>query len=272
MARLNDTSSKKLEKFDDRLDDFRKKIKNSEDFKVKDEVFDTATLKALYKLSSKGYLDALGGTVSTGKEANIFHAIRNQDDGQQELAIKVYRIGNSNFKAMQEYLIGDVRFKNVRHTKKDIVLAWTRKEFRNLSRAKEAGLNVPMPLITNRNILIMEFMGKENIPFPQLRECKLNREQALLISEVVEDFLVRLYRDAQLVHGDLSEYNILIDPESLALIFIDMGQAVTLDHLNSNEFLHRDIDNMARFFSRLGVDMDTKDIYEKVIQSGPDHQ
>ncbi len=271
MVYLDTTSSKKLKKFDDKIDEFRKKIKNSEDFKVMDEVFDTATLMALYKLSSNGYLDALGGTVSTGKEANIFHAVRTQDNEVQELAIKVYRISNSNFRAMQEYLIGDVRFKNVRHNKKDIVLAWTRKEFRNLNRAKDAGLNVPMPIITNRNILIMEFIGEENIPFPQLREFNLDREQALFISDAVEDFIVRLYRDAQLVHGDLSEYNILVDPGSLTPVFIDMGQAVTLDHLNSNEFLRRDIDNMARFFSRSGVEMDTIELYEKVIRSGPDH-
>jgi len=173
---------------------------------------------------------------------------------------------------MQEYLIGDVRFRNIRHTKKDIILAWTRKEFRNLSRAKEAGLNVPMPLITNRNILVMEFIGEDNIPFPQLRDLNLDTEQASFVYEAVEDFLVRLYRDAQLVHGDLSEYNILIDPDSLIPVFIDMGQSVTLDHLNSDEFLQRDIDNMARFFSRSQVDVDTNELYEKVIRSGPDHQ
>jgi len=272
MVDLDITTSKKLKKFDEKIDEFRKKIKDSEDFKVKDEVFDTATLMALYKLSSKGYLDALGGTVSTGKEANIFHAVRTQDDELQELAIKIYRISNSNFRAMQEYLIGDVRFRNIRHTKKDIVLAWTRKEFRNLSRAKEAGLNVPMPLITNRNILVMEFIGKENIPFPQLRDLNLDTEQASFIYEAVEDFLVRLYRDAQLVHGDLSEYNILVDPDSLIPVFIDMGQSVTLDHLNSDEFLQRDIDNIARFFARSKVVVDTNELYEKVIRSGLDHQ
>jgi len=80
-----------------------------------------------------------------------------------------------------------------------------------------------------------------------------------------------LYRDAQLVHGDLSEYNILVDPGSLTPVFIDMGQSVTLDHLNSDEFLCRDIDNMTRFFSKSGVDVDTKDLYEKVIRSRLDH-
>ncbi len=264
--------SKKVYNIDKKVDDFRKRIKDSEDLKLKDEVFDKSTLMALYKLSSKGYLDALGGTVSTGKEANIFHALRVQDDENQELAIKIYRINNSNFKAMQEYLIGDVRFRNIRHTKKDIVLAWTRKEFRNLSRAIESGLNVPKPIITERNILIMEFKGTDNIPYPQLREFNLTKEQATHICSEVKDFLLRLFRDAELVHGDLSEYNILLEPESLTPVFIDMGQSVTLDHLNARDFLLRDITNVAKFFARNGVEMDIDNTMEKIVKSRVDHQ
>lgn len=272
MSDFDPAISKKLSKFDKKIDDFRKRIKDSEDFKLKDEVFDTSTLMALYKLSSKGYLDALGGTVSTGKEANVFHALRVQDDKEQELAIKIYRINNSNFKAMQEYLIGDVRFRNIRHTKKDIVLAWTRKEFRNLSRAIGSGLNVPKPIVTERNILIMDFKGTDNISYPQLREFKLTTEQATDICSSVEDFMLRLFRDAELVHGDLSEYNILLDPESMTPCFIDMGQSVTLDHLNARDFLLRDITNVANFFARYGVEMDVESALEKIVKSRIDHQ
>lgn len=265
------STSKKLKNIDKKIDSFRKKIKDSEEFKVQDEVFDSATLMALYKLASKGYLDALGGTVSTGKEANVFHAVKELDQVQQELAIKIYRINTGNFKAMQEYLIGDVRFRNIRHKKKDIILAWTRKEFRNLSRAKEAGLNVPQPLITERNILIMEFIGRDTIPFPQLREINLEYEQAVMLESEIEEFMLRLFRDAELVHGDLSEYNILIDPENLIPIVIDMGQSVTLEHLNAKEFLTRDIYNIARFFKKFGVSVDEKALLTKIINSRADH-
>lgn len=272
MTALDHVSSKKIKHIDKKLDDFRKRIKDSDDFKVKDEVFDTPTLLALYKLSSKGYLDALGGTISTGKEANIFHALRKQDHDQQELAIKVYRINTSNFRAMQDYLIGDKRFMNTRHTKKDIVLAWTRKEFRNLSRARDAGLNVPQPIVTNRNILVMEFKGTDNVPYAQLREYDLDDEQAAVLYGQVEDFILRLYRDAELVHGDLSEYNILLEPDTLKPVFIDMGQSVTPDHLNAEEFLHRDVTNITKFFSKWGVKADVDEVMAKVIKSRSDHQ
>ncbi|MCL7474460.1 MAG: serine protein kinase RIO [Methanosarcinales archaeon] len=272
MKDFDSAVSEKVYKIDKKVDDFRKRIKDSEDLKLKDEVFDTSTLMSLYKLSSRGYLDALGGTISTGKEANIFHAIRMQDNKEQELAIKIYRINNSNFKAMQDYLIGDVRFRNIRHTKKDIVLAWTRKEFRNLTRALECGLNVPKPIITERNILIMEFKGTDNIPYPQLREFHLTKEQATRICSEVSDFMRRLFCDAQLVHSDLSEYNILLEPESLTPVFIDMGQSVTLDHLNARDFLLRDITNMAHFFARYGIEMDVESTLEMIVKSRIDHQ
>lgn len=263
------STSKKIKSIDKRIDGFKKKIKDSEDLKVQDEVFDTATLLALHKLASKGYLDALGGSVSTGKEANVFHAIK-LNYTQQELAVKIYRINTSNFKAMQAYLIGDVRFRNIRHKKKDLILAWTRKEFRNLTRAKEAGLTVPRPLVTERNILIMEFIGKDNIPFPHLREVNLDYEQAVELESKIEEFMLRLFKDAELVHGDLSEYNILIDPDSLIPVFIDMGQSVTLEHINAKDFLVRDIANMARFFKKFGVRVDEDALLLKILQSRAD--
>ena len=109
----------------------------------------------LYSLASKGVIDALGGSVCTGKEANIFKAIV----GEKELALKIYRISTSNFNAMQDYLHGDPRFGNVKGTKRAIVAAWTRKEFRNLTRAEEVGVRVPHPIAMKENILVMDLMG-----------------------------------------------------------------------------------------------------------------
>ena len=144
------------EDLDTRIDLLRERIKDSDDLKVKGDVFDTRTLMNLYALASKGVIDALGGEISTGKEANLFYAIR----GGQNLAIKIYRITTSNFQAMQDYMHGDPRFGNIKGTKRAVISAWTRKEFRNLKRAEEAGVRVPHPIVTRDNILIMELIGE----------------------------------------------------------------------------------------------------------------
>jgi len=96
----------KEEEFDSRIDLLRERIKDSDDLKVTENVFDTRTLKNLYDLASSGVIDSLGGSVSTGKEANIFYAL----SGEKSLAIKIYRITTGNFKAMQDYVLGDPRF------------------------------------------------------------------------------------------------------------------------------------------------------------------
>lgn len=250
----------KVHRIDKKVDKMRMRRKDSDDTKVKENVFDTQTLKTLYTLSSKGIIQAMGGSISTGKEANVFIA----DGEEKEIAVKIYRITSSTFRAMEDYIIGDPRFNNIRHTKKDIVFAWTRKELRNLTRAQNAGIRVPTPIIAERNILVMEFMGKDEQPYPILKEIRLEKEEAQRIFDKIIEYIDTLYRDANLVHGDLSEYNIMIDPDNMEPIIIDMGQSTTLEHLRARDFLRRDIQNITRFFKKYGISADPEEIYQSV--------
>jgi RIO kinase 1 len=238
---------KRMKRIDERIDEYRSKIKDSSDLKAESGVFDTPTLKMLYTLASKGIITAMGGVVSTGKEADVFHAI---GEGGRELAIKIYRINTSDFQKMQDYLIGDPRFSNIRGTKKDIVFAWTKKEQRNLERAREAGVRAPEPVTSERNILIMEFIGRDGVAAPRLKDIR--PEEPRRIYDIVTEYMRLLYRKAKLVHGDLSEYNILLYED--VPIIIDMGQAVMLEHPMAREFLARDVKNIVRYFKKLGVD------------------
>lgn len=237
---------------DDIIDEFRMRIKDSDQRAVLDDVFDTATLMALYELSKKGYIDAMGGSFSTGKEANLFHAIAKKDD-ISEIAVKIYLISTANFNAMKDYILGDPRFAGIKHSRKDIILAWTKKEFKNLKRAEEAGVRVPKPYVTRRNILLMEFIGKDGIPMPQLKDVKLSPEEASHIFDRVLQYMNLLYSRAKLVHADLSEYNILVDMDTMEPVIIDMGQSVTIDHFHADKYLKRDVTNIARFFGKLKI-------------------
>jgi len=243
------------DRFDRKIADLGIRIRDMDQLKVRDDVFDEITLLSLYRLVHKKWITAIGGSISTGKEANVFFGERDAMD----LAIKIYRIRTANFNAMSEYIIGDRRFLGIRRTRKDIVFAWTRKEFSNLSRAHEAGLPVPEPFIWDRNILVMEFLGEDERPYPQLRSVTLEHPED--VYRDIVGFIRDLYQKAGLVHADLSEYNILFGDR---LHIIDMGQAVTPDHPRALHFLVRDIANINRFFEQKCLVRDEREIFSDV--------
>jgi RIO kinase 1 len=238
------------EQFDKRLADMGIRIKDANLFKVKEDVFDEVTLLALYKLVHKKWLSVIGGSISTGKEANVFYGERED----AKIAIKIYRIRTANFTTMSSYITGDRRFSRVKKAKKELIFAWTKKEFSNLVRAKEAGIAVPEPLVWDRNILIMTFLGEGECSFPQIRSVRLKEPQEAY--ETIMQMIDILYNKAELVHADLSEFNILYGDKPY---LIDMGQSVTRDHPRALQFLMRDIRNINRFFTK---QCDVRDDYE----------
>jgi RIO kinase 1 len=265
---VTDTEADRIARERDReFNEFRKRIKDSEQFKVQDSSFDDATFAALYKLVQDGYVDALGGPVSTGKEANVYQALggdrsrKTLGDHAEEVAIKVYRTRATNFRDMREYLVGDPRFEEL-GGKKEIVLAWTKKELANLERARKAGVRVPTPVAAERNVLVMEFIATDGERAKRLTEVQIENPETAY--EVVREYIRRLY-DAGLVHGDLSEYNVLFYEGQL--VIIDVGQAVTIHHPNAEEFLERDCENVASFFGRQGMDVDGDRLVEWVREN-----
>lgn len=230
---------KRMDQFDKKLEEMGVRIKDADQFKVSDDVFDDVTLLALYKLVHKKHLSLIGGSISTGKEANVFYGER---DGTS-IAIKIYRIRTANFTTMSSYIVGDRRFSRVKKSRKELVFAWTRKEFSNLARAREAGIPVPEPLVWDRNILIMSYLGEGEIPYPQLKNAVIDDPED--IYAIIMNYIDLLYKKAELVHGDLSEFNILYGDQPY---LIDMGQSVTRDHPRAYQFLMRDIRNINRFF------------------------
>ena len=257
-----DTDADRIARRQDRAFlEFRKRIKNTEQFKVEASVFDDATLGALYKLVQDGHVDAFGGPISTGKEANVYTALA--PDG--EVAVKVYRINASDFQHMREYLDGDPRFEGIGSDKKKVVVAWTKKEFANLERARAAGVRVPRPIAMERNVLVMEYLGGETQRAKRLSEVDVENPETAF--EVVREYMRRLYA-AGLIHGDLSEYNLVVHEGELCLL--DLGQAVTVHHPNSREFLERDCHNVAAFFGRQGFDVDADALLGWVTEPSPD--
>ncbi len=247
---------KDIKRIDAYLDKLRIKEKDSEERKIYAEVLDLRTLKVLYRLSARGIIKAMGGVISTGKEANLFYADGFWDGRDMPLAIKIYRVETSEFYKRDEYLFGDRRFDRRRISKREIIHLWAEKEFKNLYRAYNAEVSVPKPVTCMKNVLVMEFIGEEEVPAPTLNELKELPDAEGLFREVVENVKL-LYQKAELVHADLSEYNIMLKDR---IYLIDMSQAVLVTHPLANSYLERDIRNLVRFFKKHGVKADEKEI------------
>ena len=238
----------------------QKRIKDSDDRKVSSEIFDKATLQVLYKLANQGHLDVLNGAISTGKEANVLKGIK--DDGSI-VAVKIYRIATSDFKKMQYYIAGDPRF-NVRSSnKRQLINNWVNKEFRNLTRLKDAGVYVPEAITSLSNVLIIEFIGDEDgNPAPTVKN--LPPQDPNDFYEKLVDQMDKFINKANLIHGDLSTYNILNYDEGP--VIIDVSQSVVRDHIIANELLERDIKNISFEFSKMGVDTSIEDLTNRLIR------
>ena len=251
---VTDTEADRIARERDRkFEEFEAQIKDAEQFKVEQSVFDDATFGALYKLVADDHIEAFGGPISTGKEANVYEALGADNT---EVAVKIFRINASPFQQMRTYLEGDPRFEGLGSDKKAVVLAWVRKEFANLRRAREAGVRVPAPIAVERNVLVMELVGLVEDRARRLAEVTVENPETAY--EVVREYMRRLHT-AGLIHGDLSEYNMIIHDGEL--VIIDLGQAVTIHHPNAGDLLRRDCENVAAFFSRQGVDTSGNDLF-----------
>lgn len=223
------------------------KEKRSEEYEVLEEVFDRSTLMVIYDFLNKGIISEIHGVVRAGKESRVYWG--KGSDGR-ELAIKIYLMVSAEFKkGMLKYIEGDPRFKGVKRDTRSLIFTWAQKEFKNLQAAKAARVRVPKPIIVKNNVLIMEFIGKKGVSAPSLKE-QLPRNPEKSYNDLLI-YLRRLYSKAGLVHGDLSEYNIMIW-RGRSVLF-DMSQAVPLSHPMADFLLRRDLTNLNKFFGRLGV-------------------
>jgi RIO kinase 1 len=230
-----------------------RKTKDMDVFKTVEEVLDKRTVMVLYQAINKGPLSRIFGVVKAGKEARIYWA---EGKKGEDLAIKIYLTSSMEFKkSMLQYIEGDPRFR-VGRDYRQIVYTWAQKEYRNLMEAHAAGVSVPKPLYVQENVVVMEFIGEGGEPAPVIKTLPKDQITAGMYEEVM-DAMGKLYRKANLVHGDLSEYNIMLRDGRTVLI--DFGQAVTREHPMAEELLKRDVGNVIRFFGKAGIDVPSEE-------------
>lgn len=227
-----------------------------EKWKVYGNVFDNYTIRLLFKLSSEGHFENLVSPVSIGKEANVFTA-KTLDN--KVIVAKIYRLESCNFNKMYDYIKSDMRFENLKRQRRKVIFAWVMREYQNLMKAREAGVNVPRPLAIKQHILILEMIG-DKTPAPKLKDVdRVDRE---ILAERVILNMKKMYT-AGLVHGDLSEYNILVHNNTP--YFIDFSQGTTKKDPNYAEYWERDLKNVSKFLTnKLKLKVSEDDIKKKI--------
>ncbi|PSR70474.1 hypothetical protein PHLCEN_2v13625 [Hermanssonia centrifuga] len=254
-------------------------MKDKSDRATTEQVLDPRTRIILFKMIGRGLLYEVNGCVSTGKEANVYHAVTPE---RKHLALKIYKTSILVFKDRDRYVSGEYRFRRgySRHNPRKMVRVWAEKEMRNLKRLQGAGIRCPEPIEVRENVLVMSFIGDaEGWASPRLKDADVPASEfSILYSELL--LMVRqLFHDCKLVHADLSEYNILyhvehppttaddsqlpqpsdsLEPEKDNdqrghLYIIDVSQSVEQDHPHAFDFLRSDLRNVEDFFSRHGI-------------------
>ncbi|KAK2784573.1 protein kinase rio1 [Emmonsiellopsis sp. PD_33] len=226
-----------------------------------EQVLDPRTRMILLQMINRNVVSEVNGCLSTGKEANVYHAVSYPDSDDSEplqRAIKVYKTSILVFKDRDKYVTGEFRFRQGynKSNNRAMVKVWAEKEMRNLKRLYAAGIPCPEPLYLRLHVLVMGFLGNsKGFAAPRLKDVELTgpdpEEQWRSLYIELLGHMRTMYQECRLVHADLSEYNILYHKNKLYII--DVSQSVEHDHPRSLEFLRMDIKNVTDFFRRKGV-------------------
>jgi RIO kinase 1 len=260
---LSDALHKKLEKkIEDRLGEKDREKKSQKDGfnqnKVIDDVFDKSTVMTLSSLINSGVISYVNGGVGSGKESKTYWAV---DRSGKDIALKIYLVSTSNFKKRRPYLLGDPRFTQIKKGTRNLVELWAQKEYGNLIQCYNCGIPCVRPISVSKNVLVMDFVGKNGVPSPVLVETEVDYDEYQGVITIISD----LYTKAKIVHADLSEYNIF--KTDSGLIVFDFGSAVDTKHPNSMEFLERDIQNITKFFVKRGLTVENPaDILKRIVK------
>ncbi|KAI4126989.1 MAG: hypothetical protein LQ338_003444 [Usnochroma carphineum] len=241
------------------------RMADKSDRATSEQVLDPRTRMILLQLINRDIISEVNGCVSTGKEANVYHALSiPQEEGSEAAvvplhrAIKVYKTSILVFKDRAKYVTGEYRFRQgySKSNNRAMVKVWAEKEMRNLKRIYAAGIPCPEPIHLRLHVLVMGFLGdRKGTPAPRLKDVELTgsdvEERWKHLYLQLLGYMRILYQTCRLVHADLSEYNVLFHEDKLWLI--DVSQSVEHDHPRSLEFLRMDIKNVTDFFARKGV-------------------
>jgi len=230
------------------------------------------------ELFDEGLITDIEMQLKSGKEATVYLCRANPATTNSLLLVaKVFRPKRTrSFKDDSAYKSGRVitkaRTRRAVHKKTRFGQEfedawWINREHEVLEQLSSVGADVPRPVRGSAFGILMEYIGDEDGPAPQLRDVDLDAGEARAVFARVL-WNVELFLRNNLVHADLSPFNILYWEERVTII--DFPQAIDArTNRNSYELLRRDMENVTRYFSKYGVDADpdhlTSDLWRRYL-------
>ncbi len=228
---------------------------------------------------AEGLITEVLGLVKIGKEASVYCCQAGSELGGGLVAAKVYRRRQYRFKNDAIYQEGRTRgmeghLRRALKRKSEIgrqvqTGSWINHEYETLDLLYEAGADVPRPLASRGDAILMEYIGDSESPAPRLVQVAPDREEAEALFEALLAN-VELWLATNRVHADLSPHNVLYWDGRL--VVIDFPQAID-PRFNSSarDLLHRDVDNVCRYFQALGVPSDpwrlAEDLWRRFLRA-----
>ena len=216
--------------------------------------------KSIQPLIDDGLVDEVLRSLMSGKEAQVF-LVR---CGQEVRCAKVYKdVADRSFKKAVQYYEGRktrnsrrqrAMEKRSKFGRDEQEVVWQRAEVDALYRLAEAGVRVPKAYGLIDGVLLMELItGADGDVAPRLNDITMSAEQAVRDHATVMNFVLRMLCIG-LIHGDLSEFNVLQDANGP--VIIDLPQVVNAAANNSaKSMLLRDVDNITQYYARFAPEL-----------------
>lgn len=193
---------------------------------------------ALHTLVEKKVISQLGPIIGKGKESDVYGCM---DDENNIFALKIYRIGRTSFKNIKNLRSFQGERKHISWLYVNRLAA--KKEFEALGEIYKLKLNTPKPIGFNRHIIVMSYLRGRELAYSQTI-----KNPSKVFNRIIKQIKI-VYQKANMIHGDLGEFNIVLDHKDNILI-IDWLQWIPSDHPNANSILERDIENVCFFFKK----------------------
>lgn len=195
-------------------------------------VFNGYDSLALHTLTRRGSIQALGTLIGVGKESEVYEAM-----GLGVVVLKFHRVGQRSFQSAR---VKRGYMPEAGHCPWIFASSNSAKMEYDALKALHPAVSVPLPIDQNRHVVAMSYVPGVNLSRATVAEPEM------ILDEILDN--VREAYRLGIIHGDLSEFNVMVDEKQCWLI--DWPQWVETAHPNADETLTRDIENILQYFKR----------------------